>query len=199
MNLQRAVVVLHFASADVDSFYCLVDLLSFRCYCLIGLIITQFLLCCLCNSILTLFWIYQYSRGSKFILGLGNSSWENNLTWSIVSHDVHQIRSFRSLFFVLFFKCEKHQAPKENYQLNLKAPLGFTELHSEFVECLAFLFETLLFWCTLTALIAPISAASGSCFQRKISKKPLYSTCSALTGRRHGYQPADEHSRAFSR
>ena len=42
---------------------------------------------------------------------------------------------------------------------------------------------TLLFWFTLSALIASFWAAAGSCFQRKSCKNPLYTTCSAPNGK----------------
>lgn len=63
------------------------------------------------------------------------------------------------------------------------APLGFLELYlSSLLSCLA---ETLLFWLTLSALIASFLATTGSCFQRRSFKKTLTLLVQHQTAERH--------------
>ena len=67
--------------------------------------------------------------------------------------------------------------PTENYHPTLQFPSALWSFIASFSSLFSCPAATLLFWFTLSALIVLFSPAAGSCFQRKSSKNPLYTTC----------------------
>ncbi len=61
--------------------------------------------------------------------------------------------------------------PTENHYVSSESSVS--------AHCVAVRLSTLLFWFTLT-ILKVFLAVAGSCFQRKSSKNPLYTTCLAL-------------------
>lgn len=75
---------------------------------------------------------------------------------------------------------------QRKHHLNLQVPSNLQSLTVSFSILFICVAETLLFWFTLTALIALFSAAAGSCFLRRSSKTHFTLPAQWLVQTKHG-------------